>query len=537
VAKRLTEAGLPVVLLEAGRAASDANYREHVQSFELPYRGVSKAPLARRYPRQSGSYAFDEWNADFFAHDLEEPYTTPDDHTFPWVGRVRLVGGRTNVWGRQAYRFSDLDFKAASHDGIGVDWPIGYADLAPYYEIVERAIGISGQAEGHPYLPDGVFLPAMPMTCSERALRDRVGARFRRLVTIGRTANLTQPLDGRAPCHYCGPCERGCTTHSYFNSAFTTVAEAQATGRLRLVTDAMVHQVMMDSTTHRARGVQYVDRRTREVRQIAARAVVLCAQTFESTRILLNSATRQDPGGLGNSSGLLGKYLQVHFTDAQATADFPEFPGTPSLGGAKRPNGIYVPRFRNLPGESKDPRFLRGYGFQGRASVSFRYDAPGYGDAYKRAVRASVPSSLILQGFGECLPNDANRVEIDPSVVDAWGIPAIRITIAHRENEHAMLEDMADTAAEMLEAAGGRNVQRRVRSRWASHEVGTARMGTDPKTSVLTPFQALHDVPNVCVMDGSGFPSGGWTNPTLTMMALAVRSADHLLERMRSGDV
>lgn len=536
VAKRLTEAGVRVTMLEAGRAWSDAEFREHVPPYELKYRGRSKAHLLLRRPQQAQSYACDEWNAHFYADDLDEPYTTPDDAPFPWVGRIRLVGGRTNVWGRQSYRFSDLDFKGASHDGVGENWPISYADLAPYYDIVEEYVGISGQPEGSDVLPDGRFQPPMPMRCAERAFRERVGERLGRLVTIGRAANLTRPLNGRAACHYCGPCERGCVTHSYFNSAYTTVADAVATGRLTLVTDAMVYQVLMDPDTHRATGVRYIDRNTRDVREIRGRAVVLCAQMFESMRILFNSATRQDPDGLGNSSGLLGRYLQVHFTDAGASAEFPGFPASPSLGSPRRPNGIYIPRFRNLPGQPRHPKFFRGYGYQGGSGADFNFRAGGYGEAYKRAIRESV-TRINLQGFGECLPNPDNRVTLDPNVVDAYGIPVLRIEMRPSDNDRAMLEDMADAAAEMLEAAGGRNIRRRVGFRWASHEVGCARMGTDPKRSVLTPFQRLHDVDNVFVMDGSGFVSGGFANPTLTMMALAVRSTDHLLEQMRRGEI
>jgi choline dehydrogenase-like flavoprotein len=534
VAKRATEAGLRVALVEAGRKSDDTDYREHVAASALPYRGRSERPLTRLQPEQAQSYACDEWNSHFFVNDLQEPYVTGGE-AFPWVGRTRLVGGRTNVWGRQSYRFSDLDFKAASHDGVGVDWPIGYSDLAPYYDIVERYVGISGQAEGHPVLPDGIYLPPMPMICAEIALRDRVKARFNRLVTIGRTANLTTTLNGRASCHYCGPCERGCATHSYFNATFTTVADALKTGKCTLVTDAMVHQVLMDPERHRATGIRYVDRNTRDVLELRARAVVVCAQMFESMRILFNSATRQDSNGLGNSSGLLGKFLMVHFTDAGASAEFPEFPDTASLGAPRRPTGIFVPRFRNLPGEPKQG-YLRGFGYQGNSSVSFSLGAPGYGEAFKRAVKTSV-TRINLQGFGEHLPDERNFVALDPHVVDAWGIPALRITIAARDNETAMLKDMADAASEMMEAAGGTNIRPRVSLRWASHEVGCARMGADARTSVLTPFQRLHDVGNVFVMDGSGFPSGGYANPTLTMMALAVRSTDHLLEAMRRGEI
>jgi choline dehydrogenase-like flavoprotein len=253
VAKRASEAGLRVALVEAGRASTDADYREHVPAFALEFRGLTEAPLRQAQARQAQSYALDEWNSHFFLDDRREPYTLGAEE-FPWVGRTRLVGGRTNVWGRQSYRFSDLDLKAASHDGHGVDWPIGYADLEPYYAIVERYIGVSGQAEGHPVLPDGVYQPPMPMTCAERALRERVKAKFDRLVTIGRTANLTAPLNNRASCHYCGPCERGCVTHSYFNSTFTTVADALRSGRCELITDAQVYRVTMDASTHRATG-------------------------------------------------------------------------------------------------------------------------------------------------------------------------------------------------------------------------------------------------------------------------------------------
>jgi choline dehydrogenase-like flavoprotein len=537
VAKRLTAAGVNVVVLEAGRARTEDDNREHIPASALKWRGATKQPLLARRPQQAASYAVDEWNADWFVDDLHEPYTTPADAPFPWVGRLRLVGGRTNVWGRQAYRWSDTDFKGASIDGAAADWPLSYADLAPYYDIVERYIGVSGRAEGHPLLPDGSFLPPMAMTCAEQALVTRVRQALGRTFTIGRTANLTQALNGRAPCHYCGPCERGCTTHSYFNSAYTTLPDALATGRCTLVTDAMASAITTDPDTHRATGVRYIDRHTREVHELRARAVVVCAQMFESVRLLFNSKTRQDPNGLGNSSGLLGRNLMVHITDAGARATMPEFPSSSlPLGRPNRPNALFGIRFRNMPGEKSRSPFLRGYGYEGGGSVEASMDAPGFGHAYKEAVR-HAETHVNLQGFGESLPHPDNFCEIDPGVVDAYGLPVLRINMHAQENDRQMLQDMADSAAELLEAGGGRDIRTYNQLRWASHEVGCARMGMDPKTSVLTPFQQLHDVSNVFVMDASGFPSGGWSNPTLTIMALAVRSTDRLLERMRAGEV
>ena len=533
-AKRAAEAGLRVALVEAGRKSDDTDYREHVAASALPYRGRSERPLTRLQPQQSQSYACDEWNAHFFVNDLQEPYVNGGE-AFPWVGRTRLVGGRTNVWGRQSYRFSDLDFKAASHDGVGVDWPIGYADLAPYYEIVERYVGISGQAEGHPVLPDGVYLPPMPMTCAEVALRDRVKARFNRLVTIGRTANLTTAHNGRASCHYCGPCERGCVTHSYFNATFTTVADALKTGKCTLVTDAMVHQVVMDPDTHRATGIRYIDRTTRQVRELRARAVVVCAQMFESMRILFNSATRQDPNGLGNSSGLLGKFLMVHFTDAGATADFPEFTGHGDAGRAAAADG-------HLRAAIPQPAW------RGQAVIPARLWLSGPIQRLLQDGRARLRRGLQAGGEGQRHAHQPAGLRRAPArrAQLRRARSAGRGRVGHPGAAHhhrrarqrdAMLQDMAAAAAEMLEACGGTNVKPRTNLRWASHEVGCARMGHDAKTSVLTPFQRLHDVGNVFVMDGSGFPSGGYANPTLTMMALAVRSTDHLLETMRRGEI
>lgn len=541
VAKRLCEAGVNVALLDAGRAHTAADHREHMRPFDLKYRDRAPEIIRRTRPTQKDCYACTEYNYDWFANDLEEPYTTPDAKPFSWQGRMRIVGGRTNVWGRQSYRLSELDFKAASFDGYGDDWPIGYADLAPYYDIVEEYVGVTGIPEGVYELPDGKFLPPMGMRCAEVRLRTRVKEKLGWTVTLGRAANLTKAVRGRAACHYCGPCERGCVTRSYFNAAFTTVADALATGRCTLVTNAMAYKVLMDAGRNRARGILYVDRTTRRVREIHGRVVVLCAQALESVRILFNSATRQYPNGLANSSGVLGHYLQDHLWVAGgATGEFPDLPEKPSLDGPHRPNGLYVIRFRNTRNGPRHPKFVRGYGFQGGASVSFNWKAAGFGEAFKRGLFDPVVTNG-LSGFGECLPRRENSVELDPNTVDIFGIPVLRITMTWSDNEKAMIPDMAESAAEMLDAAGAKNIRPwevfdRVPG-FGIHEVGVARMGHDPKRSVLNQFQQTHDIKNLFVMDGSCFVSSGCQNPTLTIMALAVRSTDYVLGEVKTGSL
>ncbi len=537
--KRLTEAGIKVALIDCGRPVPESEYSEHRPAFQLPYRDRAPHVIERTRPIQK--LFCNEFNYHWFANDLEEPYTTPEGMPFTWVGRLRVTGGRTMVWGRQSYRFSDLDFKAASRDGYGVDWPISYKDLEPYYDLVEEYVGVTGMAEGVPELPDGRFQPPMGLTCAETLFRRRVKDKLGWTVTLGRSANLTRPTHGRAPCHYCGPCERGCVTHSYFNSAFTTVADAAKTGNLTHITNAMAYQVLMDAERNRARGVLYVDRATRQLGEVRGRVVLLCAQSLESVRILLNSANPQYPNGLANSSGALGHYLMDHiWVGGGARGEFPQFAARPNADGPNRPDGIYVIRFRNRTTGPRWKNFLRGYGFQGGSSLNFNFHATGFGEAFKRAVFEGVPV-LGLGGFGECLARWENYVEIDPNVVDAYGIPVLRIHMKFGENEHAMIDDMAVSASEMLEAAGAKNISPfTVHNREPGrgiHEVGIARMGGNPKTSVLNPFQQTHDIKNLFVMDGSGFPSSACQNPTLTIMALCVRSCDYLMEEMKRANL
>ncbi len=540
-AKRLAEAGLEVALLDAGGPQRDANFSEHLPAARLRYRDLAPELLLQRRPVQAKVYACMEYNADWFCDDFDEPYTTAPGTAFNWMGRLRVTGGRTNVWGRQSYRMSDLDFKAASHDGYGVDWPLDYRALAPYYDQVEAYVGITGMREGLAQLPDGKFQPPMGLTCAEQLLRERLQARMHRVVTLGRSANLTRGLNGRAPCHYCGPCERGCATHSYFNSFFTTVRDALATGRCTLVSNALVAQVLMDDRRQRARGVLYVNRATRRAREVRARAVALCAQSLESVRILFNSATPRHPRGLANSSGVLGHYLMDHITGGGANGELPELAAPPAMNRPHRPDGIYVPRFRNLFTGPQQREYLRGFGYQGGGGAGgFNFNAPGFGAEYLRGLRRSASAYVGLGAFGECLARWDNYVEIDPQRVDAYGVPVLRIHMRYGDNEMAMLQDMAASAAEMLEAAGARNVRPQVRPGTpgdAIHEVGIARMGDDPRQSVLNRWQQAHDVVNLFVMDGAGFPSTACQNPTLTIMALAVRSCDYLLEQRRRGEL
>lgn len=537
--KRLAEAGLKVALLEAGRPQSDENFSEHKPPFELKYRNLAKEIVRKTRPIQSKFEVCSEYNYDWFVNDLEEPYTTPAGQPFNWMGRLRMTGGRTNVWGRVSLRFSDWDFKAASHDGYGEDWPLSYKDIEPYYDLVEKYVGITGTAEGLEYLPDGQFQPPIPLTCQETLFRNRVKEKLGRTVMPTRSANLTKPINGRGPCHFCGPCERGCMTHSYFNSAFTTVADAVATGNCTLISNAMVHKVLMDPDRNRARGVLYVDRNTRQSREVHARTVILCAQSQESVRILLNSATPQYSNGLANSSGVLGHYLTAHVRSGGGGGEFPAFSAKPSLGAPVKPLGIYIARFRNLRNDPPYRKFLRGFGYEGESSTEFNWDAPGFGEAYKKALR-EPRASIEITGFGEVLPRWDNFVELDPNVKDFYGIPVLKIHMSDGVNERAMIRDMGDSAGEMLEAAGAKNIRTYAHPsapRWALHEAGIARMGADPKKSVLNQFQQTHDVKNLFVMDASGFPSNPCQNPTLTIMALCVRSCDYLMSELKRNSL
>ena len=542
-AKELTERGLRTLVLEAGGTVTPSDYTMTLYPWDLQYRGRrDRARQSRERPIQSTCYACTAWSEQFFVRDDENPYTTRHGTDFSWI-RGRQVGGRSLVWARHVYRWSDLDFEANAKDGHGVDWPIRYADIEPWYDHVERFIGVSGRAEGLAQLPDAQFLPPMPLNCTEQLARDRLTDAYGgdRLITSGRCAVLTQVHNGRAACHYCGTCERGCTTHSYFSSQASTLPAALETGRLTLRPMSVVHSVIYDPSSGKASGVRVIDAETYETIEYSARIVFLCASALESTRILLNSKTERWPDGLANSSGQLGKNLMDHTMGGGARG---VMPGNENLGEyGRRPHGIYLPRFANLTDADQHPDFLRGYAYQGGASRSGwsrGYSMEGFGAEFKHSLRTPGPWSFNLGGFGECLPRESNYVDIDPGVVDKWGVPALRIHCQWSDNERKMLQEMAVQAAEMLESIGARDVSSRVDDNppgLTIHEMGTARMGRDPETSVLNGWNQAWDVPNLFMTDGACMTSSANQNPSITYMALTARAVSHAVDMIDRGEL
>jgi len=541
-AKELSEKGLNVLVLEAGRTiVPEKDYVEHVPVWELKYRDWdNRFEREKTQPIQRECYyACDEYSHKFFVSDVENPYTCEEGKHFSWI-RGRQVGGKSITWGRQSYRWSDLDFEANLKDGVAVDWPIRYADIAPWYDYVEEFAGISGQAEGLPQLPDGKFLPPMEMTCVEQDFREAMTKHFDdRIMTIGRSAVLTRVHKGRAACHYCGFCHRGCITQSYFSSLNSTLPAAYKTGRLTLRPYSVVRNLTYDSKAGRVTTANVVDAQTRNELEFKARIFFICCSTLESTRLLLNSASPDFPNGLANRSGELGHNLMDHHMGGGASGIMPGHEDKIPFGN--RPNGIYIPRFRNV--KSKQKEFIRGYGYQGggsREGWSRGLSMPGFGVEFKNSLKKPGPWRMGMGGFGECLPNHNNYVEINKDKLDAWGIPTLTIHCAWGENELAMHKDIAVQAAEMLAAAGARNIS--VIDEISSpglgiHEMGTARMGRDPKTSVLNEHNQAHEVKNLFMTDGACMVSNSCVNPSLTYMALTARACDFAVSEMKRNEL
>jgi choline dehydrogenase-like flavoprotein len=542
-AKELTERGLATLVLEAGGPVNPQHdYVEHVQPWDMHFRGLGdRKSLERDHPVQRGCYACDEVGHKFFVNDNDNPYTTPEGVAFKWF-RGRQVGGRSITWGRQVYRWSDLDFGANARDGHGSDWPIRYKDIAPWYSYVERFIGVTGAHEGLSQLPDGEFLPPMAMTCVEKDARPKILKAFNgeRVMTIGRAAILTQNHNGRLACHYCGPCERGCITHSYFSSLGSTLPAASKTGRLTLRPNSVVAEVLYDATKSRASGVRVIDANTMEERKYTARVVFLCASAIESTRLLLNSTSARFPDGLGNSSGTLGRFVMDHHYGSGASATVRGFTDKRTVG--RRPNGIYIARFRNV--KSEHPDFLRGYGMQGgsgRSGWGRGSGMPGYGASFKQSLIDDLgPWTLNASGWGETLPHEDNRVTLDPAVKDKWGIPAARIDVRFRDNEHAMDADMQTAMAEMLDAAGCVDIRTHGSSNppgHCIHEMGGARMSKTSQEGVLNSWNAAWDAKNLFITDGACMASNGCQNPSITYMALTARAAAHAVASIKRGEL
>ncbi|MEO6916606.1 MAG: GMC family oxidoreductase [Chitinophagaceae bacterium] len=535
-AKELTEKGLKVLMLERGEDLKHiVDYPTATKApWEFKHRGRLTTEQVETHPVQVRDYPYSEFNEKFWVNDKDCPYT--EVKRFDWY-RGYHVGGKSLMWGRQSYRMGDFNLEENAKDGMGTDWPIRYKDISPWYDYVEKFAGISGSNEGLPQLPDGQFLPVMEMNCVEKDMKTRMEAHYKdaRKMIMGRVANLTKEHNGRGSCQYRNLCSRGCPFGAYFSTQSSTLPAAVATGNLTLRPLSIVNAILYDKDKKRAKGVRVIDAETKEVVEYQARIIFVNASTLASTFILLNSTSDEFPDGLGNSSGQLGHNLMDHHFKCGASGEAVGFDDKYYYG--RRANGIYVPRFRNINGDKRD--YLRGFGYQGGASrAGWQKDVAemSFGVDFKE--KASLPGSwrMGLGGFGETLPYFDNKVTLDKSKKDKWGQSVLSIDAEFKDNEKKMRVDMMNDAAEMLEASGMKNVTTYDNGSYpgmAIHEMGTARMGKDPKTSVLNKWNQMHDVPNVFVTDGSAMASTACQNPSLTYMALTARACDYAVTEMK----
>jgi choline dehydrogenase-like flavoprotein len=540
-AKELTERGLKVLMIERGRMIEhQSGYtKETVAPWELPFHGQGDAALfARDYPVQSQQKLFfNEWTQDHWVNDREHPYQTAPGDSFTWFRGYQL-GGKSLLWGRQCYRWSDIDFSANKKDGHGVDWPIRYKDVSPWYDHVEDFIGVSGSAEGLEVLPDSKFLPAMPLNAAEKRIKTSLEAKFpgRKLI-IGRSANITRQVGDRSPCQYRGICARGCSYGAYFSTQSSTLPAAQATGRLTLLTDTIVDHVITDPATGRATGVATRGTKDKTRHTFTGKIVFLNAGTINTVALLLRSRSERAPNGLANSSGTLGQYLMDH---GQASSALGLVHGVEDRTyWGNRPNGIVVPRFRNVDSQNAD--FVRGYSYQGgalRRGWKRGGDSEGLGAAFKADLDGPGEWMVSLGAFAECLPEARNQIKLHPTAVDSLGMPQVEIAFRHGENTRRALQDAAVEAKRMLEAAGvtvlssSADVQP---GGTAIHEMGGARMGADPAQSVVNGWNQAHDVSNLFITDGACMSSTACQNPSLTYMALTARACDYAVKRMKES--
>lgn len=539
-AKELTEKGLRVLLLERGPNVEHIkDYKSAtVPPWEVPHRGRRTQELLDKHPVLQRDYVLNELNLDWWAHESDSPYV--EEKPFNWF-RGYQVGGRSLLWGRQSYRWSEMDFEANAKDGIAVDWPIRYKDIAPWYSYVEKFIGVSGSKEGLDVLPDGEFQPPMPMNCVEEAGTAKIKDHYKgaRNWIIGRPANITQPLPGRPGCQYRNKCSLGCPFGGYFSTQASTLPAAMATGKLTLRPWSIVRKLVYDKDSQKATGVEVVDGQTNETIEFSAKIIFLCASTIASTAILLRSATDIWPGGLGSSSGELGHNIMDHHFRLGASGTYEGFDDKYYFG--KRPTGLYIPRFRNVNGDKRD--YIRGFGYQGGASRSgWSRDVAelGLGGPMKDALTEPGPWSMGITAFGEILPYHDNLIKLSDTVKDKWGMEALVMSAEIKENEQKMRVDMMNDAAEMLEVAGFKNVKTFDNGYTFGngiHEMGTARMGRDPKTSVLNGNNQVWDAKNVFVTDGACMTSTAAQNPSLTYMALTARAAAFAVEELKKQNL
>ena len=540
-AKELTEKGLKTIMLERGRNIE--HIKDYVnatkESWEFPHRGAKPTQqMLQDYPVLKRDYALNETVLDYWVKDKECPYT--EEKRFDWY-RGYHVGGRSLMWGRQSYRFNKWDFEANAKEGIAVDWPIRYDDVAPWYSYAERFAGIQGTKDGLDVLPDGDFMPGMELNCVEKDVKQRLLDHYKgtRHLIIGRSANITQPHHNRTNCQYRNRCWRGCPFGAYFSTQSATLPAAMATGNLTLRPFSIVTKILYDKDTKKATGVEILDAETNKTYEYKAKIVFVCASSFNSTWVLMNSATDVWEGGLGSSSGELGHNVMDHHFRCGANGKAEGFSDKYVYG--RRPTGIYIPRFRNVYDDKRD--YLRGFGYQGGAGRGRGVEIAemSFGAELKEAM--SVPKdewNMGITAFGEILPYHENKISLDKEVKDKWGLPVLKMDVEIKENEKKMRVDMMNDAKEMLDAAGVKDVNTfdaGYSPGMGIHEMGTARMGRDPKTSVLNGNNQVWDAKNVFVTDGACMTSGSCVNPSLTYMALTARAVDFAVKELKKGNL
>ena len=538
-AKELTKRGLKTLILDRGKPLEHiTGYGQaNLDPWTYEHREERTLVEEKEYYIQARKPYFSERTKDYWFKDIDAPYT--ETKRFDWF-RPNIIGGKSILWGRQCYRLSDTDFEANIREGVGADWPIRYADIEKWYDYVEKFVGISGENLGLSHFPDQQLQPSMDMNIVEKSVRDQLKKIFpKRYMTMGHAANLTQPLNNRGACQYRNMCINGCPFSAYFSSQSSTLPAAFATKKLTIRPQSIVNSIIYDAKKNIAKGVLVIDSATGERHEFYAKIIFVNASAVASAWILLNSRPPQYAEGLGNTSGILGHYLMDHQSQVGASGIVEGFEDKYIFG--RRPNGIYIPRYRNIDGDKRN--YLRGFGYQGgagRAGWQRVINESGFGIDMKNEATEPGHWSMGMSAFGECLPYFDNKMMLNTAVLDKWGQPTITFDAEFKENERLMKEDMKNDAVEMLESAGCKNVKsydNNATLGGSIHEMGTARMGNDPKTSVLNAFNQLHDCKNVFVTDGAAMVSSSCVNPSLTYMALTARAVDYAFKLLKKRDL